>query len=348
MSNASRCNFSAPPTAHCAYDFAQVDVFAENPSKATLSPSSPMRAASRPRRCRPSPARPTSAKPPSSFPAPPRSSANTASRSASSPCSEELEFAGHPPSAPQAGSICHHPIFRGAETDHPRSPRRTHPSPLHSAPGVRTRRLRHHATERPHLRRHRTTAARSRSIAAALGLSSDDLDPDLPSRPSPPACHSASCRCDRSKSPRACAIPPADRPQAYLDRSDSKFFHCITRAAAELRSRLARAHAIRHRRRSRYRFGIGLRHLLPRASWSSRQRSTHHHRTGNRDASSQPHSRQRNTRRWQRQKSVRRRSHYSCCKRTLFPAVMHAISTGTHRESSMNSGRFTQRWMRKP
>jgi hypothetical protein len=33
--------------------------------------------------------------------------------------------------------------------------------------------------------------------------------------------------------------------------------------------------------------------------------------------------------------------------RTVFPAVMHPISTGIPRESPMNSRRFTQRWKRK-
>jgi trans-2,3-dihydro-3-hydroxyanthranilate isomerase len=68
------------------------------------------------------------------------------------------------------------------------------------------------------------------AIAAALGLSLDDLDPALPVQTV--STGMAFCIVPlRSLEVAACLAVPHAPAQAYLDRSDAKFFHCITRAS---------------------------------------------------------------------------------------------------------------------
>jgi trans-2,3-dihydro-3-hydroxyanthranilate isomerase len=68
------------------------------------------------------------------------------------------------------------------------------------------------------------------AIAAALGLSLDDLDPALPIQTV--STGMAFCIVPlRSLEVAARLAVPHAPAQAYLDRSDAKFFHCITRAS---------------------------------------------------------------------------------------------------------------------
>ena len=65
----------------------------------------------------------------------------------------EVPFAGHPTLGTASWLYWNHPMLRGAEADHARPRRRSHPCPLHATTAVRTGRLRHDEAERPNLRR---------------------------------------------------------------------------------------------------------------------------------------------------------------------------------------------------
>jgi trans-2,3-dihydro-3-hydroxyanthranilate isomerase len=70
-----------------------------------------------------------------------------------------------------------------------------------------------------------------RAVAAVLGLTVGDLDPGLPIQTvstGMPFCIVPL----RSLEVAARLAIPQSAAQAYLDQSDAKFFHCITRAAA--------------------------------------------------------------------------------------------------------------------
>lgn len=69
------------------------------------------------------------------------------------------------------------------------------------------------------------------ALADALGLSIDDLDPDLPAQTV--STGMAFCIVPlRSLDVAARLEIPQQKARAYLERSDAKFFHCITRASA--------------------------------------------------------------------------------------------------------------------
>lgn len=73
------------------------------------------------------------------------------------------------------------------------------------------------------------------TLAAALGLSIDDLDPSLPAQTvstGMPFCIVPL----RSLEVAARLAIPQHSARAYLERSDAKFFHCITRAASQSRA----------------------------------------------------------------------------------------------------------------
>jgi trans-2,3-dihydro-3-hydroxyanthranilate isomerase len=69
------------------------------------------------------------------------------------------------------------------------------------------------------------------AVAAALGLAPDDLDPALPIQTVSTGMAFCIVPLRSLEVASRLAIPTAPA-QAYLDRSDAKFFHCITRAAA--------------------------------------------------------------------------------------------------------------------
>lgn len=67
------------------------------------------------------------------------------------------------------------------------------------------------------------------ALADALGLAIDDLDPELP--PQTVSTGMAFCIVPlRSMQVAARLAIPQNKARAYLERSDAKFFHCITRA----------------------------------------------------------------------------------------------------------------------
>ena len=144
---------------------------------------------------------------------------------------EELKFAGHPTLGTASWLYWHHPRFRGSDTitlDLPVGPITVRFAPANTF--ARCQQAGVFGTMQqnaPSFGDIHSPAA----IASALGLSVDDLDPDLPIQ-------------TVSTGMAFCIVPlrslevagrlaiPQSSAQAYLDTSDAKFFYCITRAAA--------------------------------------------------------------------------------------------------------------------
>ena len=140
---------------------------------------------------------------------------------------EELEFAGHPTLGTASWLYLNHPIFRGSaeitlDLRVGRIPVKF--AAEQNGPGV-------YGTMRqndPTFGAIHDPAA----IANALGLSIDDLDPNLPAQTV--STGMAFCIVPlRSLEVAARLTIPQTLAQAYLARSDAKFFHCITPASKE-------------------------------------------------------------------------------------------------------------------
>ena len=136
---------------------------------------------------------------------------------------EELRFAGHPTLGTASWLYWNHPFLRGA--DEIRLDLKVGPVPVQFAPrdnkpGVfgtmRQPEPVFGATHDP------------AKIAAALGLAVEDLDPSMPIQTV--STGMAFCIVPlRSMEVAARLQIPYTQAQAYLDQSDAKFFHCITR-----------------------------------------------------------------------------------------------------------------------
>ena len=139
---------------------------------------------------------------------------------------EELRFAGHPTLGTASWLYLHHPILRGAETitlDLPvgRIPVRFD-APA-GIPGV-------FGTMRQNDPTFGSIHDRG-EIARVLGLSVDDLDPELPVQTV--STGMAFCIVPlRSLEVAARLAIPQALARPWLERSDAKFFYCITRAEA--------------------------------------------------------------------------------------------------------------------
>ena len=245
-----------------------------------------------------------------------------------------------PRSAPPAGSISNHPVSARRREITLDLARRPHPCPLHSTAGQRARRLRHHAAERSHLRRDPRSAGRPRALAAALSLSVDDLDPDLPTQTVSTGMAFCIVPLRSLEVAARLAILAAARTGLSRPHRDAKFFHCITRAAADSG---ADWHA-------RMQFYNGEDPATGSASGCTIAYLVRHGLA----ASGQPivieqgiemlrpsriHVRQRSTD-GSRDKCVRRRPHHSCCNADAF-SCRDAPDFNRHaRESPMNSRRF--------
>jgi trans-2,3-dihydro-3-hydroxyanthranilate isomerase len=140
---------------------------------------------------------------------------------------EELEFAGHPTLGTASWLYLNHPIFVGSGEI--TLDLRVGPIPV-SFPAQKGGGLGVYGTmlqNDPAFGSIHEPAA----VAAALGLSPDDLDPALPAQTvstGMPFCIVPL----RSLEVAAHLAIPQPLAQAYLARSDAKFFHCITRASA--------------------------------------------------------------------------------------------------------------------
>ena len=141
---------------------------------------------------------------------------------------EELQFAGHPTLGTASWLYWNHPTLKGAEQITldlrvGRIPVRF-TLPLPGERGVfGTMQQKDPVFGAMHEDR--------TALAAALGLSIDDLDPNLPIQTV--STGMAFCIVPlRSLEVAARLCIPAQASQDYLSRSDAKFFHCITPAAA--------------------------------------------------------------------------------------------------------------------
>jgi len=139
---------------------------------------------------------------------------------------EELRFAGHPTLGTASWLYLHHPVLRGTPRitlDLQVGPIPVNFSTPQSGPGVFGSMRQNDPTF--------GTIHSPTDISAALGLSLDDLDPNLPIQTV--STGMAFCIVPlRSLEVAARLAIPQSSGQAYLDRSDAKFFHCITRASA--------------------------------------------------------------------------------------------------------------------
>jgi trans-2,3-dihydro-3-hydroxyanthranilate isomerase len=222
---------TAPETAHCAYDFAQVDVFAENPLEGNalaifcdargLS-TDEMQALARETNL---------SETTFIFPRAPEIERDRGIKVRIFLTTEEVPFAGHPTLGTASWLYWNHPILRGSEKITldlgvgPISVRFT--PPQHDKHGV-------FGTMRqndPTFGEIRNRREDREALAAALNLSPDDLDPELPAQVV-------------STGMAFCIVPlrsidVAERLQIssqtarpYLDCIGAKFFYCITRARA--------------------------------------------------------------------------------------------------------------------
>ena len=217
---------TAPATAHTAYDYAQVDVFAEQPLEGNglaiftdargLATEQMQALARETNLCE------------TTFILP-RDEATERERGVQVrifTVREELQFAGHPTLGTASWLYLNHPVFAGAETiilDLPVGPIPVTFPEQQEGLGV-------YGTMRQNDPTFGTVHEPS-AIAAALGLTTDDLDPTLTAQTVStglPFCIVPL----RSLEVAARLSIPQPLAQAYLARTDAKFFHCITRADA--------------------------------------------------------------------------------------------------------------------
>src|ERR1700689_51136 len=169
-------------TAHCAYDFAQVDVFAERPlegnalaifTDARGLSSDEMQALARETNL---------SETTFIIPRAPEIERERGVQVRIFLTTEEVPFAGHPTLGTASWLFCHHPIFHGAEQitldlGIGRIPVRF-TAPQHCEQGV----FGTMQQKDPSFGEIRNSKEDRDSIAAALGLSPDDLDRDLPAQ----------------------------------------------------------------------------------------------------------------------------------------------------------------------
>src|SRR3982074_1455508 len=223
---------AAPATAHCAYDFAQVDVFAENPlegnalaifTDARGLSTEEMQAL----------ARETNLSETTFIL--PRAAPIERARGVQVRIflpTEEVPFAGHPTLGTASWLYCNHPVLRGAEQITldlgvgPIPVRFTSPQPCEQGVFGTMKQ------NDPIFGEIRNSRQDRDALAAALNLSADDLDPDLPAQVV--STGMAFCIVPLRSLEVAAHLrisPQIARP--YLDRIGARFFHCITRAHAD-------------------------------------------------------------------------------------------------------------------
>ncbi len=223
---------AAPETAHCAYDFAQVDVFAENPlegnalaifTDARGLSTEEMQALARETNL---------SETTFILPRAPEIERERGVQVRIFLTTEEIPFAGHPTLGTASWLYCNHPVLRGAEQITldlgigPIPVRFTAPQPCEQ--GV----FGTMQQKDPIFLEIRNSREDRDALAAALNLSADDLDPDLPAQ----VVSTGLVFCivplrSLEVAARLRISPQAAR--AYLDRRGAKLFYCITRAHAD-------------------------------------------------------------------------------------------------------------------
>lgn len=215
----------APPTAHAAFDFAQVDVFAERPlegnqlaifTDARGLSTEDMQALARETNL---------SETTFILPREPEIERDHGVHVRIFTTEEELQFAGHPTLGTASWLYWNHPELKGAEQI--TLDLRVGPIPVRFTPakpgehGV-------FGTMRQNDPTFGDVHDRT-ALATALGISIDDLDPSLPAQTV--STGMAFCIVPlRSLEVAASLKIQQHSANAYLERSDAKFFHCITRA----------------------------------------------------------------------------------------------------------------------
>jgi trans-2,3-dihydro-3-hydroxyanthranilate isomerase len=222
---------AVPATAHCAYDFAQVDVFAENPLEgnalAIFSDARGLSAAEMQALARETNLSETTF----ILPRAPGVERERGIQVRIFLTTEEVPFAGHPTLGTASWLYWNHPVLRGAEQITldlgigPIPVRFTPPQP--GEQGI----FGTMKQNDPTFDEIRNSREDREALAAALNLSADDLDPDLPAQ----VVSTGMAFCivplrSLEVSARLRIAPHIAR--RYLDRIGAKFFHCITRAHA--------------------------------------------------------------------------------------------------------------------
>jgi trans-2,3-dihydro-3-hydroxyanthranilate isomerase len=218
-------------TAHCAYDFAQVDVFAENPlegnalaifTDARGLTTEEMQALARETNL---------SETTFILPRAPEIERDRGVQVRIFLTTEEVPFAGHPTLGTASWLYCNHPVLRGAEQITldlgigPIPVRFTAPQPCEQ--GI----FGTMQQKDPTFGEIRNSKQDRDALAAALNLSAEDLDPELPAQ----IVSTGMAFCIVPLSSLEVAARLRISPQisrAYLDRIGAKFFHCITRAEA--------------------------------------------------------------------------------------------------------------------
>jgi trans-2,3-dihydro-3-hydroxyanthranilate isomerase len=232
MSNTlSATSVTAPTAAHRSYDFAQVDVFAERPLEgnalAIFTDARGLSATDMQALARETNLSETTF----ILPRSPEIERERGIHVRIFLTTEEVPFAGHPTLGTASWLYLHHPTLRGSEQITldlgigPITVRFTPPQTGES--GVFATMQQNDPVFGDIINATEDRAA----LAAALNLSIDDLDPNLPAQVV-------------STGMSFCIVPlrslavanrlsiPAQTAQLYLDRVGAKFFHCITRADA--------------------------------------------------------------------------------------------------------------------
>ena len=220
---------AAPATAHCAYDFAQVDVFAENPLEgnalAIFTDARGLSAEEMQALARETNLNETTF----ILPRAPEIERERGVHVRIFLTTEEVPFAGHPTLGTASWLYCNHPVLRGAEQITldlgigPIPVRFTPPQPCEQGVFGTMKQ------KDPIFLEIRNSREDRDALAAALNLSAEDLEPELPAQ----VVSTGMAFCivplrSLEVAARLQISPPAAR--AYLDRIGAKFFYCITRA----------------------------------------------------------------------------------------------------------------------
>ena len=220
---------AAPPTAHCAYDYAQVDVFAENPlegnalaifSDARGLSTEEMQAFARETNL---------SETTFILPRAPEIERERGVQVRIFLTTEEIPFAGHPTLGTASWLYCNHPVLRESEEITldlgigPITVRFT--PPQHCEQGV----FGTMKQKDPTFGEIRNSREDRDELAAALNLSTDDLDPDLPAQVVSTGLPFCIVPLRSLEIAARLRIPPQPA-RAYLDGLGARFFYCITRA----------------------------------------------------------------------------------------------------------------------
>ncbi len=222
---------AAPGTAHCAYEFGQVDVFAEKPLEGNALAvfcdgrgltTEEMQALARETNL---------SETTFILPRTPEIERERGVQVRIFLTTEEVPFAGHPTLGTASWLYWNHPVLRGAEQITldlgvgPISVRFTPPQA--GEQGI----FGTMKQNDPTFGEIRNSREDREALAAVLNLSVDDLDPDLPAQVA--STGMAFCIVPlRSMEVAARLRIPPQAARTYLDRIGARFFHCITRAPA--------------------------------------------------------------------------------------------------------------------